>query len=407
MKDAKTKIVLFSNLFPNCMELERGIFTYQIVRHLRKLCNLEVVSPLPFYPKNKVFSVVKKWWAFSQVPFTSNYEGIEVFYPKFFTLPKLGDYVAHWFLGLRFLLFLKRRFGNQKPSLINAHWIYPDGVAATMVGQRLNIPVVISLLGSDINRDIHNRHLQPLILKALNNCSKIISVSDEIKKTIISHGIDEQKIVVINNGVDSEKFRIYDKVECQEKFGLSQNNKYILFVGRLEQVKGVEVLINAVGEYSTQLQGTKIILVGDGALTSSLQQRVDNLGLSDFFLFAGAQPYSLIPLWMSCADVFCLPSLNEGHPNVVMEALASGCPVVASRVGAIEKYVTPDCGYVFPPGDFKKLGMLLSTCLSREWVAEDIRKTVENHSWGKVANMYFQEFEETLKGIEQSRCNKA
>jgi len=107
VKDKEIKIVLFSNLFPNRIEPERGIFTYQIVRHLNKMCDLEVVSSLPFYPKNKLFSFAPKWWAFSQVPFSSNYKGIQVFYPKFFTLPKLGNYVAHWFLGLRFLFFLK------------------------------------------------------------------------------------------------------------------------------------------------------------------------------------------------------------------------------------------------------------------------------------------------------------
>jgi glycosyltransferase involved in cell wall biosynthesis len=220
-----------------------------------------------------------------------------------------------------------------------------------------------------------------------------------LKDVIVSHGLPEKKITVIHNGVDFEKFQINDKTQSRLELGLEIDPFYIVFVGRLEPVKGLKTLIDAVDEFREQLVNTKIIFVGDGSLRAQLETQIHQKKMQDYFVFSGAQSHDSISKWYSAADIFCLPSLNEGHPNVVMEAIASGRPVVASDVGAIGKFVTNQVGTLFQAGDHKSLGMALLETKAKQYSPHIIRESISSMTWEANANKYFEVFQQVMSTL--------
>ena len=390
----KPNILLISNLFPNFEQPERGIFTYHIARELKKKCTITVISPLPWSPR--IPYLPKQWSIFSVIPIRAHFKEFEVYYPKYFMVPLIGDYFSYLSLYFSLSHFFRSKIFAEKIDLINVHWAYPDAVAVEKIARQFQIPVIVSLLGSDVNRDMHKPYFCRLIKKTLKNCAQVVTVSGELKKAVINHGIREDKISVINNGVDLDKFPIRDKIQCRSELGLKQGQYYIVFVGRLEPVKGVGTLLEAVNANREKLSRVKIILVGDGSLSQKLKQDCIKNNLHDIFIFAGHQRHDTISKWYGAADLFCLPSLNEGHPNVIMEAIASGRPVVASDVGAISEFVTDKVGALFQAGNSKSLGEALENVISKNWSPEQIRNLVVTMTWQDSAQKYLNVFENIL-----------
>ncbi len=390
----KPNILLISNLFPNQEQPERGVFTYYIARELQRECSLSIVSPLPWAPPLPLLP--KRWTACSTVPFHAHFKEFEVSYPKYFMLPFIGDYFSYLSLYFSLSRLINGNFFKEKPDLINVHWAYPDAVAAGILAKNLRIPVVVSLLGSDVNRDMKKSYFARLIKNCLRNCSHVVTVSAALKNAVKVHGISENKISVINNGVDFDEFPLLDKSKSRSDLGLRQDHRYIVFVGRLEPVKGINTLLEAVYKDKKTLAGVKIVLVGDGSLAKKLREDCNNMGLQEYFIFAGHQGHDTVSKWYGAADLFCLPSLNEGHPNVIMEAIASGRPVVASDVGAISEFVTSEVGALFQAGDSKSLGKALQNVLAQTWSPEKIRASIATRTWQNNGQQYMKIFQEIL-----------
>ncbi|MCF6254179.1 MAG: glycosyltransferase [Thiomicrorhabdus sp.] len=209
----------------------------------------------------------------------------------------------------------------------------------------------------------------------------------------ISLGVSSGHLVNIANGVDTVKFNIIDKGSARANLEIDPDVKMLLFVGSLVPVKNISTLIKSfslVMEKKTTAN-TKLYIVGSGFLEKKLKDLSVKLNLQEKIVFVGPVPHDTLPLWMSAADCLCLPSLSEGHPNVMMEALACGTPVVGSRVGSISDFIGGDRsnGYAVEPTNVSDIAEKLNAVLGFSYSRNQIRHTVLAYSWKNCAEKYY------------------
>lgn len=391
------RILLFSNLFPTPREPARGTFTAHIVDHLARIADVTVVVPLPWIPDSPVAAALmpRQSKAFAGLPRRSDRSGVPVYFARYPLVPRLSER-AHAFCMSLGAGPLVRRLHRERPfDVINAHWLYPDGAAATKVAASLGVPVVLTALGSDVNRMLPDPVHGAQIRAALRNAQAVTTVSKELRTKIVAAGVAEDRVVVVPNGVDTHIFRPLDRGTARERLGLSREAALIVCVARLSREKGLHVAIDAMPGVLQSVPNARLSLIGDGIERQALEEQSRKLGCEGQVQFVGAVPPAAVPDWLAAADVVALPSLSEGHPNAVMEALAAGRPVVASNVGAVAEYVYSEVGRVVEPGAPQELGAALLEALGRRWDPQAIAGTVAGHTWAACAGAYLA----VLKGV--------
>lgn len=390
--DKRLKVLLITNLFPTPVDSYRGIFTYQLVKRLKETCDMTVVCPLPWFPRLSVLRILDKWYPFSQIPCQYEVQGIPVHSPKYFLIPKLSEGLHSFlmFLGMaRTVARLHRRKGF---DVINAQWLYPDGVAAARLARILRLPMVLTGLGCDVNVDLTVPSKRRQILRAIDQADSVTLVSAALKDRVRREGFADKKLVIIPNGVDVEVFRPRPRNECLQSLGLPMDKRTIVFVGRIVEVKGIDYLLEAAVELRKRREDFTFYLVGDSPMRSEYERKAQSMNAADFVKFVGGKTHREIAFWMGAGDVFCLSSIREGWPNVVMEALASGRPVVAFRVGGIPEIVDEWSGILVDTRKGLAFADALNTALDRSWDARKIRESVARLSWEKAAQRYLDVF---------------
>jgi teichuronic acid biosynthesis glycosyltransferase TuaC len=395
-------VLLVTNLFPTPAEPTRGVFTGQLARELAKRCRLSVVCPLPWFPRWLDVAPLRRWGVFSRVPDHYWIGGQLVCSPKYAMLPKLSEAV-HPDLMFPSLWDAVRRLHRLRPvDVVNAKWLYPDGVAAARVAERLGAPLVLSASGCDVNLFLGQAAKRRRILDAVDRAAAVTAVSAGLRDRLEAEGVPPGKTCVIPNGVDAGTFRPRDRAESRRALGLPEGGRRILFAGQLVEVKGVVTLVEAFARLD--LRGAELALVGEGPVRAACERAARRLGVRERVRFAGAQPHDRVALWMGASDVFCLPSLREGWPNVVTEALASGLPVAGTRVGGIPEMVAEGVnGALAAPSDAASLAAALSRVLSREWDPSGVAATVSSYSWSRAAERYLEVFEKARNAKLEER----
>jgi len=259
------------------------------------------------------------------------------------------------------------------------------------------------VLGSDVNDLPRRPALRWQILRGLRRASRVVSVSEALRDETARIGVPRERIVVAHNGVDGEIFRIRDRDEARAALGLSGKGPLIGYVGNLAAEKGADVLVEAMGALARRGRAADLAVIGAGALEPALRARVAALGIEGRVRFLGRRVHDEVPRWISASDVLCLPSRREGCPNVVLEALASGRPVVASAVGGVPELLRTDNGILVPPERPDALADALCRALDRAWDAAALRGTVPSLSWDAVARIYRRLVEEVV--LESSPRN--
>ncbi|PCI66332.1 MAG: hypothetical protein COB38_10275 [Gammaproteobacteria bacterium] len=335
----KRSVVLISNLYPNNSETTKGLFIKQLADSLSNLCELTVVSPIPFHPLDLIRkpAIINK----------EEIDGITVFHPRYIVIPKILRSLIGYFFSKGIFKTIKQLQQQGKADIISAHWTYPDGYGASLVARKLNIPFSIHALGCDINDYTKYKIRRKLIIDALN-CSNInIVKSQALKDKITSLGIDSNKTIVIHNGVDQNKFIRKEshiaKKEIEsisDKIKFDTKTKYCLFIGNFQIEKGLNYLLDAI--YKIRNEQIHLIIIGSGPLQYEIESQIKRLDLTNHLTLLGRVEHQHIPQYMSACDLLCLPSLREGCPNVVLESLSCGTPVVASNVGAVPDIINKD-----------------------------------------------------------------
>ena len=380
----RMRILTFTSLFPNKAQPTLGIFIYQRVAHLarRPGIHVEVVAPVPY---SSSWLPGEHWRTFSQVPREEQIDSLRVRHPSYMLLPKISM-PLHGRLMYSGSLGLVKKLHRQEPfDCIDAHYVYPDGYAAVQLGRRLGIPVVVSARGTDINLFASFRLIRPKIRWTLSEAAGVVAVSAALKVAMVALGTPPEKIRVIPNGIDTGRFRPIERRAAREKLGLPAEGPCVVAVGNLIPTKGQELLIAALAKLAMQRPALKLYLVGDGPQKASLEAQAKSLGLGDRVVFAGARPHDELPLWFNAADLSCLASRREGLPNVVLESLACGTPVLATRVGGVPEVLTSrDLGILADP-EVASIAAAMEEALARTWDRELLARHVHSRTWEGVA----------------------
>jgi glycosyltransferase involved in cell wall biosynthesis len=328
-------------------------------------------------------------------------DGIRVYQPRFFSVPSLFKSLDGLFMALgsyATLRRIKREFGC---DVLDAHFGYPDGYAAALLGRWLDVPVTITLRGTEVP---HSRQLRlrALLTSALKKAARIFSVSESLREHAISLGIAPGKIRVVGNGVDTDTFAALDKREARLKYGLPRDAKVLVSVGALVERKGFHRVIGILPALMRSHPTLHYLVVGgaspEGNLETELRHQVAELGLEQRVRFLGALPPEELKWPLSAADVFVLATRNEGWANVFLEAMACGLPVVTTDVGGNREVVcSPALGQVVPYGDAEALRRALATALDRQWGREKIRAHALENAWDSRVDTLVDEFQALLR----------
>lgn len=378
-----------------------------MAKELANESGLHVISPLPWFPNLSIFRNVEKfrqWAMFSSIPAQDVYDEIPVEYPKYFFLPKIGYIFQPVAIFLATFSKIRVLHKQGKVDVINAHWIYPDAIAAVYMAKKLGVPCVISARGCDINR-YSNSFIRRLQTKwALQHADGITVVSNALKDKIIAiYKTPEEKISIIPNGVDSGVFKQMSQIDCQRELGLNSDKKKLLFVGQLQPVKSVDTLIRALSILKNEGKlDFETLIVGEGPLREQLESLAKELQLDEADIsFKGQQAHDKVASYFGAADLLCLPSIREGRPNVIIEALATGLPVVASSVGGIPELINDKNGALVPPSSPEKLSQALATSINKKWQRKEITEGSNSSSWSHCSEQYYSLFS---KIISNKKC---
>jgi glycosyltransferase involved in cell wall biosynthesis len=270
--------------------------------------------------------------------------------------------------------------------------------------------VVLSARGTDINLFTTYPLIRRWIVYALKNCDHIIAVSNALKNVMVEIGIDSGKIEVIPNGVDAGRFRPIPKSEARNMLGIPQQATMLLSVGSLRPLKGFQYLLPAFKKLrvSRGELDLRLYIVGHGEYRKTLKQQVARLELQPYVKLTGRIPHQQLYKWYNAADIFCLASSREGWPNVVMESLACGLPVVATRVGGIPEILhSENLGLLLDATEGPQLeDQLLESiqmALSRNWNREELVNYVRGHTWEAVAQKVEGVLRQTLSDRNRGR----
>jgi glycosyltransferase involved in cell wall biosynthesis len=268
-------------------------------------------------------------------------------------------------------------------------YAYPDLVAASRLADDLALPLVGFVLGSDINELAQRRGLQPQIKEALRRCSSVIAVSKGLRDRVVELGIPPERVIVQYNGVEGDVFALRDRAEARTALGLPPGQALVCFVGNLVPEKGPDVLVRALA----QAPGVHAAVIGGGPMLASLEAEAARLGVRNRIAFLGRQPATVVAQWLTAANLLCLSSRREGCPNVVLEALASGRPVVGTAVGGVPELVTPTSGILVAADEPDNLARAIVSALERDWDPVALRASVPSLSWADLGRALYSALE--------------
>ena len=373
------KILLFSSLYPSEVRPIHGIFVETRLRELLKTGEVQakVVAPVPWFP-----STAERFGAYAKFAATPRVEqrnGVEVHHPRYVLLPKVGMSMAPYAMALGALATMRRlqREGFDF-DLIDAHYYYPDGVAASLLSKWLGKPFVVTARGSDLNLISQYAIPRKLILQAADRAAASIGVCQALMTKLADLGGSQSKLNVLRNGVDLERFVPEDRREARKRLGLAPEGRYLLTVGHLVELKGQHIAIEALA----QLPGVSLLIAGTGVEQGALKALAQRLGVADRVHWAGVVPQNELKWWYSAADALALCSSREGWPNVLLEAMACGTPVLSTNVSGTPDMVnTPAAGVLMERRDAAALIAAWKQLQAHQPTREATRAHAETFSW--------------------------
>lgn len=395
------RVLTYTSLFPSKLQPAHGVFIYQRMSHFAQRAGNEVVvvAPVPYFPS---WLPGSKRSVYANVPREEQIGNLTVYHPRYPLIPKISMPLHGLFMFLGSYATVRRLCRQNQFDAIDAHYVYPDGFAAVLLGKIFRLPVILSARGTDMNLFPKFRMIRPMIRWTLERVRGAIGVCTPLQDAMLEYGLAPEKARVIGNGVDTRRFYPVDRVAARERLSIPQDAQVVVSVGGLIERKGFHFMIPAVAKIASRFPQLKLYIVGAGEWEGKLHSMIKELGVRDRVFLSGPQPNEQLHFWYSAADVSCLASSREGWPNVLLESMACGTPPVATRVwGTPEVITSPELG-VMVDQTVESIAEGLEVALARQWNRQKIEQYARQRTWDVVAGEVEEFFHSKLQPAEQT-----
>ncbi|VAV92222.1 hypothetical protein MNBD_ALPHA02-889 [hydrothermal vent metagenome] len=369
------QILTFTSLYPNIMEPRHGIFAKNRMDYFDRIegTSRKVIAPVQYMPLLGL-DPRSRYHKYNRIPERERQGDVAVYHPRYITIPGTSLINVANAMAKSARRVVKKIYAEEDIfDLIDGHYLYPDGVAAHRLAREYNKPLVLTALGSDVNFWLEQPQHKDSILAAINYASKVTCVSQSLKDRLIDHGISEDKLAVLLNGIDQSVFNTGVRPDGP--------NSYLLTIGNLIPLKGHEFILRSLKDFPEE----RLVIIGSGELENNLKTLAARLEISHRVTFLPNIPQKDLAPYYAGAKVTILMSSMEGMPNVILESLASGTPVIATNVGGIPEVVTEDNGILLPARDTDALTAALKDALTRNWDREKISQGIAYLDWSETA----------------------
>lgn len=398
-------ILSVTTLFPSRAQPVHAVFVYNRLKHVANALagrgEVRVIAPIPFFPFDRF---IPKYAERHQIPRRDQFGNLAVVYPRYFSIPAILKPLDGFFVLLAVWWAARKLRRTFTFDVIDAHLAFPDGFAGVFLSWLWRKPLTITLRGHDVNVLPTDRY--PLrkrqIQFALRHADRVIGVADALRRGAIELGADPANAVTISNGVDLEKFFPLPKAEARRQLGLPADRRIVLSVGRIVENKGYHLIVEALHLLRENGQAVPYLVIVGGAADEALypdrlRETITKLGMENDVLLAGAQPNETLRVWYSAADVYCLASATEGWPNVLLESLACGTPVVATNTWGTPEIICSDDYGVLVERSAAGIAAGLQTALTRKWKSQVMLDYAAQHTWQKTAEKVVETFAQVIR----------
>ena len=374
------RVLVFTTLFPNPAQPLRSIFVRDRVAAVARHCPTRVVAPVLYRGGRRI-------------PLHDRQGELEVTHPPYTTLPLVGRFADGVLLYRQVLAHVRRIHAEFPFDLIDAHFAFPDGAAAVRLGAHFRVPVAVTVRGTDILTLTHLRLRRRAIARALQRADRIFAVSEHLAARAVALGASPDSILVVPNGVDTARFSYAAPDAARRKLGIPADQRLLLCVGNVLALKGHHVLLEAIARLEAGAGNPHVVVIGSdpsptGVNRRRLEQLIASHGLGNRIRLLGSLDHETLGDWYRAADLLVHPSLREGSPNAVREALACGLPVVGSRVGGVPDLVaSSDLGVLVEPGDVDGLARAVHEALQKSWDRPAIAARAGGRNWQTVGDI--------------------
>lgn len=377
------RVLVFSTLYPNAAQPNHGVFVENRLLNTVGLGGIEatVLAPAPYFPS--AHPMFGRYATFAKIPKHEVRHGLDIWRPRYLVIPKIG---SDWTPGFLFKAALRAARALQAQGkvfdVIDAHYFYPDGVAAARLGQALKLPVVITGRGTDLTLIPDAPRAREQIKWAAHEASALVTVCEDLRRRLVDLGAPEPRTLVLRNGVDLRRFVVRDRQKARAALGVG--GFVLLSVGSLIPRKGHDLTIEAL----TRAPDCTLLIAGSGPQRVELETLARRLGVADRVRFLGEIAHDQLPDIYAAADVMVLASSREGWANVLLESMACGAPVLATDVnGAREIVCEPAAGMLVPNRTVDCLADTLAQLRRNLPRREETRRYAEAFSWDETARV--------------------
>lgn len=378
----QVRTLLFTSLYPSSVRPGHGIFVETRLRNLLATGQVQtkVIAPVPWF-----FSTHPRYGRyaeFARTPRREIHHDIEVMHPRYLLPPRVGMSMAPLAMALGARPAVQRLLDEGFDfDVIDAHYYYPDGVAAALLGLYFKRPFTVTARGSDLN--LLTRYAVPrrLMQWAARRAAASIGVSSALVDVLRGWGLDDSRLHVMRNGVDLKRFMPMPQIEMRQALGVS-GDPVLIAVGNLVELKGHHLMIEAMVDLKRTYPEARLLIVGDGPDKHRLIEQARALGVLPQVSFIGTVDNQQLARWYSAADVLVLASSREGWANVLLEAMACGTPVLATDVGGCREVIAhPDAGSLIEHRDAHSIASSVRQMLARQPDRSRVRRYAEQFCW--------------------------
>jgi teichuronic acid biosynthesis glycosyltransferase TuaC len=394
----KLSVLTVTTLYPNSAQQAHGIFVETRLIKLVATGHVvaRVLAPVPWLPPLLEYGDLGR---IRDVQPREVRNDVIVDHPRYVVIPKIGMNATPYTLYRALRHSLKQLLDTgYRPDLIDAHYFYPDGVAAVWAAKEFGLPVAVTARGTDINLIPEFWWPRKQIQKAAAQADGLITVCQALKNRLVELGIPGERVVVLRNGVDLDLFRPLDRSTVRRDLGITRRT--IGSVGHLIQRKGHHHVIRALAH----LPDTDLVIVGTGPERDSLEKLAAQIGVSDRVRFFGLLDQQSLCRVYNALDALILASTREGWANVLLEAMACGTPVVASSVwGTPEIVGAPEAGVLMRIIDEHGVAAGVAQLFQARPLREATRRYAKGYDWELTTNGQINLFRDIIARRKRSQ----